>query len=429
MAAVEFQPSQTKPKLGPVAPKDRIFTLDMLRGWAILGILAVNAMTFAWPFALEAGGDLTPPWPHDQANIIGHWVTDVFFQDKFRSLFSMLFGVSIFLIGGERSDAARGKLLRSRLFWLAMFGLIHGLAFWYGDILLHYAYCGLIVMLMRSWPAKRLIWVGGGVNLLFALLSAAAMMAQSLFAGEAGGGGEGGNPFAVTQEGLTAIIQAYQAGWPGAQIENAKAWMTLQGFSLFLTPVTVGLMLLGLGLFKAGFMVGKSPTWVYLLFFLLGAANLAALGWYDWMDFSAPRGGEDSSGGLAGVAGSFAWVITLGYVSMLILMSRLGLRVLTARLAPVGRMAFTNYLTQTLIMTTLFYMPWGFHWFGDPAWGPGRLWTAVGAIWVAQLIWSPLWLSVFQMGPLEWLWRCLTYGRMVPIRKGGEGGRTDTVSI
>ncbi|MDY6923429.1 MAG: DUF418 domain-containing protein [Pseudomonadota bacterium] len=420
------QPPMSAPVLAPVAPKDRIFTLDMLRGWAILGILAVNAMAFAWPFALEAGTNLIPPYPHDQANIAGHWVTDVFFQNKFRSLFSMLFGVSIFLIGGERSDEARGGLLRRRLFWLALFGLIHGLAFWFGDILLHYAYCGLIVMLMRSWPAKRLIWVGGGINLLFALLSAAAMMAAGLMGDAAAGGG--GSPFG-TQESLAATIQAYQAGWPGAQIENAKTWLILQTFSLTLIPVTVPLMLLGLGLFKSGFLVGKSPTWVYLLVLALGAANLAALGWYQWMDSSAARGVTPPSAGLAGVAGSFAWVITLGYVSLLILMTRFGLRFLTARLAPVGRMAFTNYLTQTLIMATLFYLPWGPHLFGDPAWGPGQLWAAVGAIWIAQLIWSPLWLSVFQMGPLEWLWRCLTYGRMVPLRKPAGAARTEAVSI
>lgn len=431
MAAVDIQPSGPRAMLAPVAPKDRIFTLDMLRGWAILGILAVNAMVFAWPFALEAGaGALTPPYPHDQANILGHWVTEVFFQDKFRSLFSMLFGCSIFLIGGERSDAARGRLLRRRLFWLGVFGLIHGLAFWFGDILLHYAYCGLIVMLVRSWPARRLIWMGGGLNLALALLSAAAMMTEGLFGGASGtGGGQDGNPFAITQEGLTATIQTYQSGWPGAQIENARSWLMLQTFSLFLVPVTTGLMMLGLGLFKAGFMTGRSPTWVYLLVLLPGAGNLAALGWYGWIEAGAPLGVENATGGLGGVAGSFAWVITLGYVSLLILLTRFGLRFLTGRLAPVGRMAFTNYLTQTLIMATLFYMPWGPHWFGDPAWGPGRLWTAVGAIWIAQLIWSPLWLSVFQMGPLEWLWRCLTYGRMVPIRKPAAAARADLVSI
>ena len=406
--------------LGPVQARDRIFTLDMLRGWAILGILAVNAAAFAWPAALEMSEGLVPPYPHDAGNILGHWVMDVFFQDKVRSLFSMLFGVSISLIGGERSDEARGKLLRSRLFWLGVFGLIHGLAFWYGDILLHYAYTGLIVMLFRSWSPKRLIWTGLSINLVFALVSAAMMMMQAMFAGEAAEAAaqqQGGNPFAMTQEGLQGVIAAYQSGWPGAQIENAKAWLMLQTASLFLIPVTGGLMMLGLGLFKSGFLIGKSPTWVYLLVFAVGAANLAALGWYDWMDFNVARDATPPSGGLSGVAGSFAWVITLGYVSMLILMTKFGLRFLTARLAPVGQMAFTNYLTQTLIMTSLFYMPWGLHLFGDPEWGPGRLWMAVGGIWIAQLIWSPLWLSMFRMGPLEWLWRCLTYGRMIPLKK------------
>jgi uncharacterized protein len=399
----------------PVLGKDRIFTLDMLRGWAILGILAVNAFAFSWPMVLEASPALIAPFPHDTGNILGHWVVDVFFQDKFRSLFSMLFGVSIFLIGGDRSDEARGRLLRSRLFWLAVFGLIHGLAFWFGDILLHYAYTGLIVMLFRAWSPRRLIWTGLSINLALALLSAGGLMLQAVFADKAAAqGGDFGMP---SQAEVDALIAAFQSGWPGAQIANLKQWLFLQGGSLFLIPVTGGLMMLGLGLFKSGFLIGKSPTWLYLLVFILGAGNLAALGWYDWIHFNAAHGAPDPTGGLSGVAGSFAWVITLGYVSMLILMTKFGLRFLTARLAPVGQMAFTNYLTQTLIMTSLFYMPWGPHLYGDPAWGPGQLWMAVGGIWIAQLIWSPLWLSVFSMGPLEWLWRCLTYGRMVPLRK------------
>lgn len=414
MAAVEIQPSPraVDATLGPVKPEDRIFTLDMLRGWAILGILAVNAMAFAWPPALEMTPDLPVPYPMDAANILGGWVSDVFFHDKFRSLFSMLFGVSVFLIGGERFDEARGKLLRRRLFWLAVFGVIHGAAFWYGDILLHYAYCGLLAMLMRSWKASRLIWIGGGLNLMFGLLSAAALWAQAAFGDAAQGGGN--NPFEVTPEALTATIQAYQSGWPAAQMENLTGWAILQTGSLFLIPVTVGLMLLGLGLFKSGFFQGRSPTWVYLMLFAAGAANLAAYGWYEWIEANAPQG-EALTGGMAGVAGSFAPLITVGYASLLILMTRFGLKPLTRVLAPVGRMAFTNYLTQTLIMVSLFYMPWGPLWFGTM--GPGALWGVVGAVWVAQLIWSPLWLSVFTMGPLEWLWRCLTYKRMVPLRK------------
>ncbi|RZJ29939.1 MAG: DUF418 domain-containing protein, partial [Brevundimonas sp.] len=270
----------------PIAPKDRIFTLDMLRGWAILGILGVNAMAFAWPMALEMDPTLAPPWPHDHANIVGEWVKDVFFQDKFRSLFSMLFGVSIFLIGGARYDEARSPLLLRRLMWLGLFGLIHGFALWFGDILLHYAYTGLLVMIVRSWSARRLIWTGVGLNLVFAVLSAGSALLAGMMAGAPEA--SGGNPFAMAQDQLTTLIQTYQSGWPGAQIENLKAAVFLQLMSLTLVPITAGLMMLGLGLFKSGFLTGRSPTWLYVLLLLIGGANLAVFGWYDWQLYSAP---------------------------------------------------------------------------------------------------------------------------------------------
>ncbi len=411
---------QAAVNLAPVLQKDRIFTLDMLRGWAILGILAVNAMAFAWPMVFEQGMGLIPPYPHDEANIVGHWATQTFFQDKFRSLFSMLFGCSIFLIGGDGSNLERNALLKRRLLWLLLIGFVHGLAFWFGDILMHYAYTGFIVMMMRHWSARRLILIGGGANLLFALLSVGmAMLAASGMMGAPGGAAPPaeGNPFMMTQAQVDEMILAYQNGWPGAAIGNAINWGILQAMSLFLIPITGGLMMLGMGLFKSGFMTGKSPTWVYLALFLLGAANLAGLGWYNWIEFHAAPDAGDPTNGMGNVMGSFAWVITLGYASMLILMTRFGLRWLTSIFIPVGRMAFTNYLTQTLIMTTIFYMPWGLHLYGRPEWGPGPLWMLVGGIWLTQLIWSPLWLAKFEMGPLEWLWRCLTYRRWVPIIK------------
>jgi uncharacterized protein len=396
----------------PIRREDRIIYLDILRGWAVLGILAVNAATFAWPSAIEFDPTLARPWAGSAPDITGQWVVDVFFGDKFRSLFSMLFGVSIFLIGGERHDAAKGPVLHRRLLWLGLFGAIHGAAIWMGDILLHYAYCGLIAMLARSWSGRRLILVGGGLNLLFALLSALALWAQGAFAGQADAGG--GNPFAMTPEDIQAVIAAYQSGWPGAQIENLKAWLLLQTFSIFLAPITIALMWLGLGLFKTGFFTGRAPVWVYLLLAALAAGNLAFFGPNAWMDANAAAG-QTPSAGMAGIGGSFAWIITLGYVSVLILMTRFGLGVITRRLAPVGQMAFTNYLTQSLIMASLFYLPWAPLTFGDLAWGPAGLWMLVGGIWVTQLIWSPLWLSRFEMGPLEWLWRGLTYGRLPPL--------------
>lgn len=417
MAAVE-----RLPLLAPVAPRDRIFNLDMLRGWAILGILAVNAMAFAWPMSVEMGG--ARPFAMEGANLVGHWVTDVFFADKFRTLFTMLFGVSIFLVGGERSDEARGRLLQRRLFWLGVFGLIHGVAFWFGDILLHYAYAGLIMMLLRSWPAKRLLWVGGLFTLLWAVLATAMPLLMGAMDPALKAQFEAGQP-KVTTDTVLATVELVRSGYVPAMLENAKGWAILQFSSLFLIPISVPLMMVGLGLFKSGWLFGRSPVWTYLVVAALGGANLAAFAWCAWVELN---GGALPMAGLDSALGGAAPLITLGYVSLLILMTRFGLKAVTAVLAPVGRMAFTNYLTQTLIMTSLFYMPWGPLWFGSM--GPGALWGVVVAVWAAQLIWSPLWLSVFQMGPLEWVWRCLTYGRRLPIRKSASpAAQADPVAI
>lgn len=410
----DIRSDATQGRLTPTAAADRIFQLDMLRGWAVLGILAVNAMAFAWPIELEMSSGLELPWMAEPANRLAHWVVQVFFQDKFRTLFSMLFGVSLFLVGGERSDLARGKLLRRRLFWLAIFGLIHGLAFWFGDILLLYAWTGLFMMLCRSWPAKRLFLVGGLIVGGFCLLQAAFSLIMASLPEQAVAQMQAGQPRVGPAE-IQAAIDAYRSGLSGVLAQNAKHWLLLQGLSLLLFVWgTLGLMMIGLGLYKTGFLTGRAPTWVYLTTLVIGAANLAALGWLEWRDIQAGPS-ADPTGGLAGVASSFAILITLGYASMLILMTRFGLRAVTAVLAPVGRMAFTNYLTQTLIMTSLFYMPWGPRLFGTV--DQAGLWLFIGGIWLAQIVWSPLWLSVFAMGPLEWIWRCLTYGRWVPLRK------------
>ena len=413
MPALDTQPRTAAGGLAPTPPKDRIFQLDVLRGWAILGILAVNAISFAWPFQLTMS-EAPPPGVLSQADHIGLWVTDVFFADKMRSLFTMLFGVSVFLVGGEKSDDGRGRLLWRRLLWLGLFGLIHGAVFWYGDILLHYAYCGLLVMLMRSWSARRLLWVGGSITLLWGVVAALGSWGMANLPAEVEAQMRAGMP-AADPAAIQAAIDLYRTGWPAGLLENLRTWATFQLMaSPFLIPVTVPLMLFGLGLFKSGYLSGRSPMWVYLLVIVAGGANLAAFAWLGWQEAMAPEG-TDPTRGLAAAAGGLAPLITLVYATVLILLNRFGLKVLIAMFAPVGRMAFTNYLTQTLIMVTLYYAPWGPMLFGEH--GPAEMWTVVGCVWIAQLIWSPLWLSVFAMGPLEWIWRCLTYGRMVPLRR------------
>ena len=398
--------------LVPVATSDRLFSLDMVRGFAVLGILAVNAMTFAWPWAVVSNPPLQTGFDAEAAQ--GWQIMHVFFQDKMRTLFSMLFGASIFLIGGERADKARGKLLRSRLFWLAVFGLIHGLAFWFGDILLLYAWTGLFVMLVRSWSARSLLIAGVSLNLVCSGLYVGLMSLMALAPPEALTGamesmGWGGDPAK-----LAASIAAFQGDALSVSLAQVNNWLqSTPAMLIFFLPATVALMMIGMGLFKSGFLAGRSPVWVYGLFVVAGAGSL----WLVWQETSAA------------VAAGFPFIemmtkpyntflapfVSLGYASVLILLARFGLKLILTPLACAGRMAFTNYLTQTLIMTTIFYGGRGLGWYGQIGWP--EMWMVIGGVWAAQLIWSPLWLSVFSMGPLEWGWRCLTYKRMVPLRR------------
>jgi uncharacterized protein len=227
----------------------------------------------------------------------------------------------------------------------------------------------------------------------------------------------GGSTAMVPDNAVADTIARYQAGGLSAVKANAISWAFLQGMSLFMYVfATVPLMMLGMGLFKAGFFTGRSPLWVYLALIAGGGATLALLGVLSWREAMAGPGVEATGGAAAAVA-SFPLIIALGYASLIILATRRGLGLIGRIFAPVGRMAFTNYLAQTLIMSTIFYMPWGPRLYGQVDFA--ALWPIVGAVWVATLIWSSLWLSRFRMGPLEWLWRTLTYGRRLPLLKAG----------
>ena len=399
-------------KLVPVAVGDRLFSLDVVRGLAVLGILAVNAMTFAWPWAVSSNPSLQAGFDAEAAQ--GWQIMHVFFEDKMRTLFSMLFGASIFLIGGERSDKARGKLLRSRLFWLAVFGAIHGLAFWFGDILLLYAWTGLFVMLVRSWSARSLLITGVLLNLTCSGLYVGMMAMLALAPAEAMTGAMEGMGWIADPAKLAESIAPFQGDALSVTLHVMSMWPTTVPFLLiFFLPATIALMLIGMGLYKSGFLAGRSPAWVYGLFIAAGAGSL----WLVWQETSAVvAAGFPFLETVTKLYNSFlAPFISLGYASVLILLARFGLKLLLTPLACAGRMAFTNYLSQTLIMTTIFYGGRGLGWYGQIGWP--EMWTVIGGVWAAQLIWSPLWLSVFSMGPLEWGWRCLTYKRMVPLRK------------
>lgn len=393
----------------PVGAGERIEHLDVLRGLAVLGILLVNAPAFAMPFEVS-DHPLLSPHPFESDAQAAWWTMRVFFQQKFVTLFSMLFGVSIFLVGGERhADSDRGRVLKRRLLWLMAFGVLHGALIWFGDILFVYGLIGLIMMRCRSWAARRLVLWGLSLFLVSTIMMVGAEVATQF---APAGVDTGAGTSASVRERITEV----RSGLAGAQLANLKAWLLFAlagpiGFG----PMSLGLMMWGLALFKLRVLQGGASTRTYLLMALVGALALAVIGWnaQDQIrdGFPAKTRGWDELPNF-----TLAAVVTLGYIGTVNLALRGALlRPVFRALAPVGRMAFTNYIAQSLIMTTLFYGGRGLGLFGRLDWPE---WTAiVAAIWVVQLIWSPLWLSRFNMGPLEWVWRRLSYGRPLPLRR------------
>lgn len=399
----------------PVHERDRIKSLDVMRGFAVLGILAVNAMYFAapWQAALNPG---LGPWAVGEHNLWAWLSMHVLFEFKCITLFSILFGASIYLVGGERSDLERGAVLRRRLLWLLLFGLIHGVLIWNGDVLLTYALTGLLVMLARSWRARTLMIVG----VLLLLVSLVLMSMFGLFIdyipAEALAEVEA-QIWAPPSDELARVVDAYQGGLVSATLENISSWALFLANTL---PVmllrTAGVMMIGMALFKWGFLSARAPAWVYALLIAAGAAAFAIIAMQALASYRA--GFEfvhmQSVGMLAN-----SWLAIFGslfYASVFALLVKFNaLGFFTGVLGAVGRMAFTNYIAQSLIMTTIASGGRGFGLYGELS--REHLLGLVAAIWAVQLIWSPLWLARFEMGPLEWLWRRLSYGRSVSFAR------------
>ena len=391
------------------APGERIEQLDVLRGIAVLGILMVNAPSFAAPWFVREIPTASPE-QFTGASPMVWWIVRTFFEQKFVTLFSMLFGVSLFLVGGEFGDRARTPVLVRRLLWLALFGLIHGVVIWWGDILLLYAPAGGVLFFCRSWP-PRLLLPAGGVLIAVAALIATQEAFESLgsFAER-----EGGEVFSRL---VADTIAGFRGDLAFVQEWNFAVWtfgvrLAWRDFA----PLVLGLMMIGLGLFKLGVLQGRASTRTYQVVLLLGALALAVIGWTAAAELKG--GFPVRTLGLWGLPNFLlSVVVTLGYVALVSLALRTrAFRGPACVFGAVGRMAFTNYITQSLIMTAVFYGGGrGLGFFGQLTWTE---WTLVVlAVWGAQLIWSPLWLARFRMGPLEWLWRSLSYNRPVPLRR------------
>ncbi len=426
--------------LGPALGSARIVAIDILRGLAVLGILAMNIYAFAMPMQaynnpLAYGGD-------SGLNLWVWFFTHVVFDQKFLPIFSMLFGAGLALMY-DRAES-RGQKLAGvyyrRSLWLMLFGMAHAYFIWWGDILFFYGGCGLVLFLFRKLKPKTLLIVGACVFMMGVPIN---IMSAIHFAGI----GEQVKPLEVkkaeggelTEEETTLLeqweqmrpmmeytaediregIELYRDGSYGEIfVERAKfvVFFQIGGFFSFALWRPGGLMLIGMALLRLGvFSAGRSRQFYWRLLacgygiglpmVLYSAFDLSRHQWdgFYFMQYAVHWNYIGSIG------------VALGHVSVLMLMIQSQVMPqLLERLQAVGRMAFTNYLAHSVVMTTIFYS-YGFGLFGEV--GRFAQMGFVVLMWVAQLLWSPIWLRHFRFGPAEWLWRSLTYWKLQPFRR------------
>ena len=403
------------PDAGPVAQTARIDAIDVLRGVALLGILVMNIQLFAMPqaayFNPTAYGDL------EGANLYV-WVTGRMFADqKFMTIFSMLFGAGIVLMAGRAE--ARGDFRRvhyRRMGWLLAIGLLHAHLLWSGDILFLYAVCGMLVYPLRRQPPGRLLVLGAATLLVASAIFAAYALSLPCWTEEVRAEVTG-STWQPTPAVIDAELAAYRGGWLAQQPARSAAALGAQTFLLFTWGLwrAGGLMLIGMALFKHDVFSARRPARFYAALIAVAVAVGLPLQAYGIaLDFGQ---GWPLSSLFVGVQFIY-WpsiAVSLGFVGLVMLACRTAaLRRLTRPFAAVGQTALTNYLLQTVLCTTIFYGH-GLGWFGSVD-RVGQVGVVAG-VWAVQLIASPLWLRRFRFGPAEWVWRSLTYGTRPPLRR------------
>lgn len=400
----------------PVAATDRLETLDVLRGFALLGILAMNIRAMAAPF-----GAYSYPYAlfdHSGPNRAAFIFTAVAFDLKMMGLFSMLFGVGVLLYAAKQTATGRPPrgLWFRRMFWLLIVGLIHAYLIWFGDILVPYALCGILLLWwVRRFSARALMAGAVGLLLVGGLLSV--------------GHGVAWETMPETQRAQEAAMWMPTRAQSDAQVARMlgsyselvadRASFVFMGqtmyFLFFFFWRCGGMMLLGMALYKWGFLDGRRTPRHYLLTAAICIPVGLALASYGVVELERIRYAMPQRT-VADVWNYVGAVLaSVGYAAALILVVKQdALRRLRASLAAVGQMAFTNYLLQS-VLTSMLFLGWGFGLAGRFDYAEQLI--VVGAIWILQLAVSPVWLRRYRFGPAEWLWRSLTYWHIQPMRR------------
>ncbi len=410
----------------PIAASERIATLDFIRGIAVMGILAANIIAFGQPFDAYMYPSAFLTDPGDPGGWL--WIAQFVAVDgKMRGLFTLLFGAGLYLFM-ERAWAkgATRKLQAWRLFILMTVGLVHFFFIWPGDILFSYALFGLLALPCMRWPIKQQLGVGLTGYMVGVIFYGAALTMPWVIAD---------TPYGKSAPDLIAqraeLIGGVEETLASSEVPNAALAsgdygklvahrLSAQWHEPVLNALLFGfetwpLMLIGIALYRMGFFTGAFERrwllrWGWIGVIGGGLVHLA-------IGLAVRAGGFTYYGTLAGF---IAWSplprlwMVLGLAALLVAWAPSATGWLGERVRAAGRAAFTNYLGTSIVMMVVF-QGWGLGLYGQL--NRPLLYLVVLLTCIVMLAWSQPWLERFRYGPLEWLWRCLTYRQWLPLKK------------
>jgi uncharacterized protein len=431
------------PVAAPVSETQRVKLIDALRGVALLGILLMNIPGFAMP------NYFSESFRSDPTNV-NFWVAaviSVVFEGKMRALFGMIFGagVLLFVMNKEQAGQSATGLFYRRMFWLIVFGLIHAhLLLWIGDILYLYGVCGMLVYPLRKVKPIYLVMCVPLVavfDFTAGTLFYQHVRAERIAYVEASAAAARNEPLTEAQKDAlrrwrdlekTLIPNREDARENTEKMKSdyatvashlrPLAWKIETIFLPIIIWDSLALMLLGVALYRWGFLTGQWSNRAYGIVMAVGYGVGLPLVIYSF--YHSYLHNPNLEARLARMeAVPIEWVsliypfqrilLVMAHVAALVLLYKSGfVQGLFRRLQAVGQMAFTNYIMHSVICT-LFFFGYGLNYYAELEYY--QIFYVVLAIWVVQLIVSPLWLRFFLFGPLEWVWRSLTYWKLQPL--------------
>lgn len=422
---------------GPVRADQRYDAMDVLRGFALCGILLMNIIAMGAPWARNF-----PPFPASWSDPSWQvWFAEnLLFEGTMRGLFTLLFGAAVILI--TRKGDARGQTTSSadvyfrRCLVLLALGLVNfTLLLWPGDILWNYGVAGLFLFVFRHARPWKLVAMALAIMAFLSVGQGLSMKAElpgwrdGLAAHQAQERGETLSEeqtaalasytahqeyLSPTEEDLRPEIEAREGGYlslVGWSFSQYAEW-GLSGWGIFAVMESVGFMFIGMALFRWGVITGERTLRFYLAMMALGyAVGVPINAWEHltlWQaDFSPEAWAPNFTYELSRLP------TTLGHLGLIMTLWKANaLGFIGTGLRAIGRMALTNYLMQSVIAAVVFF---GLGWWDHLTWA--ELWLMAVAVWVGQAIFSVLWLRAFAMGPMEWGLRAIAYGKRPPFRR------------